>query len=81
MAKIRTNVMELVLNEVLVGKKIYINENTPITIEYVEYQPILGEIYIKSGSDGYKINISRMYDFDLNIASREKIKPNKGRLK
>lgn len=81
MAKIRTNFIELLLKELLVGQQIYITGNTLITIEDINYQPIIKELYIKSGSDGYKLSIDSNYDFELNLDDNNKIIPNKGRIK
>lgn len=57
MAKIRTNFIELLLRQTLVGQQIYLENGTLITIDEIDYQPIIKEIYIKSGSDGYKLSL------------------------
>jgi tetrahydromethanopterin S-methyltransferase subunit D len=56
MAKIRTNFIELLLKELLVGQQIYVSGNTLVTIDDINYQPIIRELYIKSGTDGYKLS-------------------------
>lgn len=80
MAKIRTNFMEIVLKEVLIGKHIYDEHGTKILIEDINYQPLIEEVYIKSGSDGYKLSLNTNYDFDLNLKDNNRITPNKGKL-
>ena len=81
MAKIRTNFIELILRETLVGQQMYLENGTLITIDALDYQPIIKEVYVKSGNDGYKLSIDMNYDFELTMDDRDKIKPNKGRIK
>ena len=81
MAKIRTNFMELILREILIGEQIYLDNGTKITIDDINYQPLIRELYVKSGNDGYKLSMDMNYDFELNITDRNKIIPNKGRIK
>jgi hypothetical protein len=81
MAKIRTNFIELLLRQTLIGQQIYLENGTLITIDEIDYQPIIKEIYIKSGSDGYKLSMDTNYDFELTLDDRNKIIPNKGRIK
>ena len=80
MAKIRTNFIELLLRQTLVGQQIYLDNGTLITIDEIDYQPIIKEIYIKSGDDGYKLSMDMNYDFELTLDDRNKIIPNKGRI-
>ena len=80
MAKIRTNFIELLLRQTLVGQQIYLDNGTLITIDEIDYQPIIKEIYIKSGGDGYKLSMDMNYDFELTLDDRNKIIPNKGRI-
>jgi hypothetical protein len=81
MAKIRTNFIELLLRQTLVGQEMYLENGTKITIDEIDYQPIIKEVYVKSGDDGYKLSIDTNYDFELTMDDRDKIKPNKGRIK
>ena len=81
MAKIRTNFIELLLRQTLVGQQIYLENGTLITIDEIDYQPIIKEIYVRSGSDGYKLSMDMNYDFELTMDDRNKIIPNKGRIK
>jgi hypothetical protein len=81
MAKIRTNFIELLLRQTLLGQQIYLENGTLITIDEIDYQPIIKEIYIQSGGDGYKLSIDDNYDFELILDDRNKIIPNKGRIK
>jgi hypothetical protein len=81
MAKIRTNFMELILRETLVGQQMYLDDGTLITIDEIDYQPLIKEVYVKSGNDGYKMSIDMNFDFELTMNDRNKIIPNKGRIK
>jgi len=81
MAKVRTNFIELLLKQALIGQEIYVDDNKKIVIDDINYQPIIKEVYIKSGGDGYKLSIDMNYDFELNFENYAKIIPNKGRIK
>lgn len=81
MAKIRTNFIELLLRQTLIGQQIYLDNGTLITIDEIDYQPIIKEIYIKSNGNGYKLSMDMNYDFELTMDDRNKIIPNKGRIK
>jgi hypothetical protein len=81
MAKIRTNFIEIVLRETLVGQQMYLDNGTIITIDALDYQPLIREVYIKSGNDGYKMSLDMNFDFELQMDDRNKIVPNKGRIK
>jgi len=81
MAKIRTNFIELMLRQTLVGQQMYLDNGTLITIDSIDYQPIIQEIYVMSGTDGYKLSLNTNYDFELNMDDKNRIIPNKGRIK
>jgi hypothetical protein len=81
MAKIRTNFIELLLRQTLIGQEMYLENGTKITIDEIDYQPIIKEVYVKSGTDGYKMSLDMNYDFELTMDDRNKIVPNKGRIK
>ena len=81
MAKIRTNFIELLLRQTLVGQQMYLDNGTLITIDEIDNQPIIKEVYVKSGNDGYKLSVDVNYDFELTMDDRNKIVPNKGRIK
>jgi hypothetical protein len=78
--KIRTNFIEIILKQSLIGTTMYLDDQTPINIDNIEYQPILGEVYIQSGDNGYKLSLNSNYDFDLALDVKNKIHPNKGRI-
>jgi len=80
MARIRTNIMEIVLREYLIGKQFYHNDELK-TIDDINYQPVLNTVYVKSGDDGYYFSMNEMFDFELEMSSRPKIIPNKGKVK
>jgi hypothetical protein len=81
MTKVRTNFIELLLRQTLVGQQMYLDNGTLITIDEIDYQPLIKEVYVKSGTDGYKLSIDVNYDFELIMDDRNKIIPNKGRIK
>jgi len=80
MTRINTNIMEIVLREHLIGKQFYY-KNELKTIDDINFQPILNTVYVKSGGDGYYFSMNEMFDFELDIDSRPKIIPNKGKVK
>lgn len=80
MARIRTNIMEIVLREYLIGKQFYHNDELK-TIDDINYQPVLNTVYVKSGDGGYYFSMNEMFDFELEMPSRQKIIPNKGKVK
>lgn len=79
MAKIRTNFIELMLKQMLIGQQMYLDDGSLITIDDINYQPLIQEVYIKSGGDGYKLSLNSNYDFELTMDDNNKIKP-KGRI-
>lgn len=81
MARVKTNIMELLLRNALIGKEFYDNNNELKTIDEINYQPILDIVYVKSGDDGYYFSMNEFYDFELNQNPRPIIVPNKGRIK
>lgn len=81
MAKIRTNFIELLLKQTLIGQQIYTDSGVLVTIDDINYQPLLQEVYIKSGNDGYKLSLNTNYDFELTLDDNNRIIPNKGRIK
>lgn len=80
MGKIRTNIMEILLREILIGKQFYDKNDVLRTIEDLDYQPFLKTVYILSGGDGYYFSIDDFYEFELNQSARPRIIPNKGRV-
>ncbi len=81
MAKIRTNFIELLLKQTLIGQQIYTDNGVLVTIDDINYQPLLQEVYIKNGNDGYKLSLNTNYDFELTLDDNNRIIPNKGRIK
>lgn len=81
MAKIKTNIMEIVLREILIGKTIYDNNGIPRKIDDINLQPSLGIVYIKSGGNGFSLSLQEFYDFELDQPKRNVIVPTNGRIK
>lgn len=81
MTKIRSNFFELMLKEIFIGKTIYNDNNEKMIITDINYQPILQEIYIKCGENGYKLTLNSNYDFELEMSELKRIEPNKGKIK
>jgi hypothetical protein len=81
MGRIRTNIMELLLKEVLIGKSFYDNQNNLATIDDLNYQPLTNTVFIRSGENGYRLSINDVYDFDIaDLDDTDRIFPNKGKL-
>lgn len=79
MGKVRSNILEIVLKEILIGKEIYI-EDKLVIIEDINYQPLINVVFIKSNGDGYKLSLNDLYDFNLPVIKNEKIRPTKGKV-
>jgi hypothetical protein len=73
-----TNFIEILLREMMIGKTIYLNDGTPIYIDDLNYQPVIQQIYIKSGDESYKMHLNRNFDFDYNQV--EKLVPTKHKI-
>jgi len=67
--KVRTNFFEILLRELMIGKTIYLNDNIPIYIDDLNYQPKVEQIFIKSGEEVYKLPINQNFDFDYDQIS------------
>ena len=55
MAKQETNFLEILFRETLIGVTMYADDGTPLLIEELNYDPIIKHIFIKSGTDSYKM--------------------------
>lgn len=64
--KVGTNFFEIILRETMIGKTIYLDDETPIYIDDLNYQPKIEQILIKSGEEVYKLSIKKNFDFDYN---------------
>lgn len=73
-----TNFIEILLREMMIGKTIYLNDGTPIIIDDLNYQPLIDQVYIKSGEESYKMHLNRNFDFDYTQVS--KVIPNKHKI-
>lgn len=77
--KTETNFFEIVLRQFLIGKTIYLDDDTPIYIDDLNYQPLIKQVFIKSGDEVYKLNIERNFYFDYDqmdrlLPTKEKIR-------
>jgi len=82
MKKVKTNIFEILLKEILIGKVFYDKNDNKIKIDDVNYSPLLNTVYIKSGNDGYSLSTQENYFFELDDNfNGDKIKPNKGKVK
>jgi hypothetical protein len=79
--KVRTNFIEIMLKEIMIGKEMYNDTGEKIRIDDINYQPLIQEVYIKSGENGYKMSLNSNYDFELIIQNVKRIAPNRGKLK
>ena len=62
--KTETNFIEILLRETMIGKTIYLNDGTAIIIDEINYQPVIDQVFIKSGDEVYKMHMKRNFDFD-----------------
>ena len=44
-----TNFIEILLREMMIGKTIYLEDGTAIIIDDLNYQPLIEQVFIKSG--------------------------------
>lgn len=79
--KVRTNFIEIMLKEIMIGKEMYNDEGVKIRIDDINYQPLIQEVYVKSGDNGYKMSLNSNYDFELVVQNIRRIAPNRGKLK
>lgn len=75
MARVTTNFLEIILRAQLIGKTIYLEDDTPITVVDLNYEPKIRTVYINDGTDDYKLNIDKYFDLDDGV--RTKRQPNK----
>ena len=79
MAKQETNFLEILFRNLLIGMTVYTDDGTPLVIDELNYDPIIKHIFIKSGTDSYKMRIDKNYDFEVD-ANFTKIVPNKEKI-
>ncbi len=65
-----TNFIEILLREMMIGKTIYLEDGTPIIIDDLNYQPLIEQVFIKSGDESYKMHLNRNFDFDYSQVSK-----------
>jgi len=79
MAKQETNFLEILFRNLLIGMTVYNDDGTPLIINELNYDPLVGCIYITSGTDSYKMRLDKNYDFEMNNVFN-KIAPNKEKI-
>jgi len=79
MAKQETNFMEILFRATLIGMTVYDDEDNPLVIEELNYDPIIKHIFIKSGNNSYKMRTDKNYDFEMDNTFT-KIVPNKEKI-
>jgi len=79
MAKQETNFLEIIFRNMLIGMTVYDDNENPIYIEELNYDPLIKQIYIKSGGNSYKMNLDKNYDFEVDKIFL-KIVPNKEKI-
>jgi len=79
MAKQETNFLEILFRNLLIGMTIYDDDDIPVVIEELNYDPMIKHIYIKSGSNSQKMRLDKNYDFEVD-AVFSKIVPNKEKI-
>ena len=79
MAKQETNFLEILFRKTLIGVTIYNDDGTPLVIDELNYDPVIKHIFIKSGTDSYKMRIDKNYDFEVD-QTFSKIVPNKEKI-
>ena len=80
MAKQETNFLEILFRNLLIGMTIYDDGGNPLTIDELNYDPIINHIYITSGDNSYKMRMDKNYDFEIDD-NFNKIVPNKEKIK
>lgn len=79
MAKQETNFLEILFRNLLIGMTVYDDNDTPIVIEELNYDPLIKQIYVKSGENSFKMNLDKNYDFEVDKKFK-KIIPNKEKI-
>jgi len=80
MAKQETNFLEILFRNLMIGMTVYDDAGTALVIDELNYDPMVGCIYIKSGGNSHKMRLDRNYDFVMD-SNFNKIVPNKERIK
>lgn len=79
MAKQETNFLEILFRNLLIGMTVYDDNGNPLLIEELNYDPLIKQLYVKSGTNSYKMNLDKNYDFEVNNKF-SKIVPNKEKI-
>ena len=85
MAKENTNFIEILFRNLLIGTVMYDNDGTKITIDELNYDPIVKKIFVTDGNKTYKLSMDQNYDFDMDnklkslVTEKTKIKGKKNK--
>lgn len=79
MAKQETNFLEILFRNLLIGMTVYDDDGNPLLIDELNYDPLIKQLYIKSGGNSYKMNLDKNYDFEVDKKFL-KIVPNKEKI-
>ncbi len=79
MAQIETNFMELVLVNILSGMTIYTDDDIPVVIGEINYDPLVNSVYITDINTGDKhvFNWKKNHIFETPTITKIKNVPNK----
>ena len=79
MAKQETNFMEILLRATVIGMTVYDDDGVALVIDELNYDPVIKHVFIKSGTDSYKMRMDKNYDFEVD-QTFSKIVPNKEKI-
>jgi hypothetical protein len=76
--KTKTNFMEIILRDNLLGKQLFTDNDNSIVITELNFDPLTNHAFIKDeNGNGYRLGMMDKFDIDLDIPI-EKIEVNKG---
>jgi len=73
--KENTNFLEILFRNLLIGTTMYDENDNKITIDELNYDPMVRKIFVTSDDDTYKLSIDKNYDFDLDTKLSSMITP------
>jgi len=79
MAKQETNFLEILFRSILIDMTVYDDSGNALVIDELNYDPLVGCLYITSDGDSYKMRLDKNYDFQVD-KKFSKIVPNKQKI-